>query len=206
MKRVHKIGLISAGLLGMALVASSCTGNFCTVTDKSRILFAVEPGVSTYYDSEAEADTALASISNKKSFKQKVEGTTDVWRVVARDSDDNFMMHDKSAGKYVTLTQLKTIIESAASSGAYRPSDDYFAAMDQKVLVKAYEQANKKLADAKKSEIEDCVIKNNVITTFDGLISDFDDKTMLPKYRVINSLPFLPAAKSQIDERCSDYD
>ena len=56
----------------------------------------------------------------------------------------------------------------------------------------------------KKSEIEDCVIKNNVITTFDGLISDFDDKTVLPKYRVINSLPFLPAAKSQIDKRCSE--
>ena len=179
MKRVHKIGLISAGLLGMALVASSCTGNFCTVTDKSRILFAVEPGVSTYYDSEAEADTALASISNKKSFKQKVEGTTDVWRVVARDSDDNFMMHDKSAGKYVTLTQLKTIIESATSSGAYRPSDDYFAAMDQKVLVKAYEQANKKLADAKKSEIEE------VLTEY-GYVKYYGSKDLWENYDVLN--------------------
>lgn len=56
----------------------------------------------------------------------------------------------------------------------------------------------------KKSEIDDCVIKNNVITTFDGLICDCDDKTILPKYRVVNSLPFLPAAKSQIDERCSE--
>lgn len=56
----------------------------------------------------------------------------------------------------------------------------------------------------KKSEIDDCVIKNNVITTFDGLICDCDDITILPKYRVVNSLPFLPLDKSQIDEKCSE--
>ena len=180
MKRRYKIGLITAGLLGMAVVASSCTASFCTVTDKSRILFAVEPGVSTYYDGEAKADEALAKIENKKSFKEKVEGTADVWRVVARDENEDFMMFDYSKNEYVTLDQLKTIIDSATSNGAYRPSDEYFAAMDQKVLVKAFEKANQKLEEAKKDDIED------VLTEY-GYVKYNGEKDVWENYDVLNA-------------------
>ena len=75
MKRLHKIGLVSIGLLAITFVATSCTGNFCTDLDKSRILFAIEPGVSTYYDTEEEAQDALnTSLAGTTSFKEQVEG------------------------------------------------------------------------------------------------------------------------------------
>ena len=142
MKRLKKLGLASVGLLAFVFVASSCTASFCTTEDKSRILFAVEPGVSTYYDSEAAAQAALDSLEGKEySFKEKVEGSNFVWRVVAKDADNNFAMYDKTAEKYVKLEQLTSIISTATNAGAYRPSDRYFAALDQKVLIKAFTQA-----------------------------------------------------------------
>lgn len=152
MKRLHKIGLVSVGLLAITFVASACTASFCTTQDKSRILFAVEPGVSTYYDTEAEADAALASLPNTTSFKQQVEGSN-VWRVVGKDVDGNFAMLDYKKGEYVKLTQLESIIKSAVTNGAYRPSDRYFAALDQKVLVEAYKTANVSLASANAEDV-----------------------------------------------------
>ena len=152
MKRLKKLGLASIGLLAIAFVASSCTGNFCTNLDKSRILFAIEPGVSTYYDSEIEADKALATMPETTSFKEKVEGST-LWRVVGKDADGNFAMSNPLATgeeryKFVKLDQLTSIISTATNAGAYRPSDRYFAAMDQKVLTNAFALANEDLATA----------------------------------------------------------
>lgn len=141
MKRLHKIGLVSAGLLAITFVASGCTASFCTNEDKSRILFAVEPGVSTYYDTEADAQAALDTyLTDTPSYKEKVEGSN-VWRVVGINQNGGNMMYDYKKQEYVTLTQLDSIIKSAANNGAYRPSNRYFAAMDQKVLVEAYKTA-----------------------------------------------------------------
>ena len=141
MKRLHKIGLLSAGLLAMTFVVSGCTGNFCTDQDKSRMLFAVEPGVSTYYNTQEEALEAKASL-HESSIVEQVKGSN-VWRVVGKDEAGSFAMYDYSQSKYVTLTQLGTILGNAANNGAYRPSDRYFAALDQKVLVAAFERNDK---------------------------------------------------------------
>ena len=154
MKRLKKLGLASVGLLALTFIATACTGNFCTTTDKSRILFAIEPGVSTYYDSEVEADKALATLPETSSFKEKVEGST-LWRVVGKDADGNFAMYDYKNEKYVKLEQLTTIITTATNAGSYRPSDRYFAAMDQKVLTAAFALANKDLATASAQKVRD---------------------------------------------------
>ena len=155
MKKVHKIGLVSVGLLAVAFIASSCTGNFCTEQDKSRILFAIEPGVSTYYNTEEEAQGALDnSLAGTKSYKEQVEGSA-IWRVVAKDENSNFAMFDDVKGEYVKLTQLESIISSAASNGGYRPSDRYFAAMDQKVLVEAFKTAGADLSVADVDKVKD---------------------------------------------------
>lgn len=141
MKRLHKIGLLSAGLLAITFVVTSCTGNFCTDQDKSRILFAVEPGVSTYYNTQEEALEAKASL-HESSIVEQVKGSN-VWRVVGKDEAGSFAMYDYNQSKYVTLTQLGSIIGSAANNGAYRPSDRYFAALDQKVLEAAFDHQDK---------------------------------------------------------------
>ena len=180
MKRLHKIGLVSIGLLAVAFVASSCTGNFCTNEDKSRILFAVEPGVSTYYDSEADAQDALNhSLAGTNSFKEQVEGSN-VWRVVGKDADNNFAMMDYSKGEYVKLTQLETIIKNAANNGGYRPSDRYFAALDQKVLVSAFKNANVSLEEADASKVR------SILSDY-GYVKFYGEKDLWENYDAYNA-------------------
>lgn len=53
MKRSTKLTLGLAGLLLSVVAISGCTANFCSEYDKARILYAYDPGVSTYID---EAD------------------------------------------------------------------------------------------------------------------------------------------------------
>lgn len=167
MKRLHKIGLISVGLLAITFVASSCTGNFCTSQDKSRILFAIEPGVSTYYDTEAEANEAKTSL-HESSIVEPVAGSN-VWRVVGKDEAGSFAMYSYKESKYVTLTQLGTILGTTANNGSYRPSDKYFALLDQKVLVSAYEKAGKSLAEANSEDIRNVLSDFGYVKFYSGV-------------------------------------
>ena len=179
MKRLHKIGLVSIGLLAITFVATSCTGNFCTDLDKSRILFAIEPGVSTYYDTEEEAQDALnTSLAGTTSFKEQVEGSN-VWRVVAKDASSNFSMYDYSKNEFVKLTQLETIISSAANNGGYRPSDRYFVSMDQLVLTKAFETAGASLAEANAEKVKD------VLTDY-GYVKYYGENYLWENYDAFN--------------------
>ena len=180
MKRLHKIGLISFGLLAATFVASGCTGNFCTNLDKSRILFAIEPGVSTYYDTEEEAQNALEnSLAGTSSFKEQVEGSN-LWRIVAKDSNSKFMMHDDVENEYVVLTQLDTIITNAASNGGYRPSDRYFASMDQLVLTKAFETAGASLAEADVTKVKE------ILSDY-GYVKYYGEKDLWENYDAFNN-------------------
>ena len=180
MKRLHKIGLVSIGLLAITFVASSCTASFCTEKDKSKILFAVEPGVSTYYATEAEASEALdGSLKDTCSWKEQVEGTS-LWRVVAKDDKNNFTMFDYDKNEFVQLTQLTTIITTATNQGAYRPSDTYFAALDQKVLVAAFNAAGASLADADVSKVRD------VLSDY-GYLKFFADDNLWGNYDTFNA-------------------
>ena len=178
MKRLHKIGLVSLGLLAVTFAATSCTANFCTTKDKSRILFAVEPGVSTYYDQEADAQKALDSLSGTSSFKEQVEGTT-LWRVVGKDTSGNFAMFDYKKNEYVKLDQLETIIKSSTNAGSYRPSDRYFAALDQKVLVEAYKVANVPLAGTTSEKVRE------VLSDF-GYVKFYGEKDLWENYDLFN--------------------
>ena len=172
MKRVHKIGLISVGLLAITFIASSCTASFCTEKDKGRILFAVEPGVSTYYDTEDQADAALGGpLYGTDSFKQKVEGAN-VWRVVGKTGNNYFQMVDPSTNEYVPLTQLETIINNAATNGSYRPSDRYFAALDQKVLVEAFRVSGNDLATADAAKVRSVLTDYGYVKFYDNNLWD----------------------------------
>lgn len=175
MKRLHKIGLLSAGLLAITFVVTSCTGNFCTDQDKSRILFAVEPGVSTYYNTQEEALEANASL-HESSIVEQVKGSN-VWRVVGKDEAGSFAMYDYNQSKYVTLTQLGSIIGSAANNGAYRPSDRYFAALDQKVLEAAFDRDDRfNLSNTNVDEIRSVLSDYGYVKYYNGtaLWDNFD--------------------------------
>ena len=182
MKRKHKLGLISVGLLAIAFVASGCTGNFCTNADKSRILFAVESGVSSYYDNDeiTKINDAIDAVSGGKAvITEKVN--ENVWRVVVRDKDNDFVMRNpnETEVKFEKLTQLSSIISTANKNGAYRPSDNYFAALDQKVLLKAFETSGDKLEEANAEKI------NQVLTDY-GYVKFYGEDELWENYDAFN--------------------
>ena len=116
-----------------ALVVTSCTSNFCTNIEKSRMLFAIEPGVSTYYASYEEAVSA-----QREGYCYQVEQ-------VFSDNDHLFrsveVVHNGDLGKnvleYTHSNQLFTILKSAYSKGYNVPSIGYFTAFDTNLLTKA---------------------------------------------------------------------
>lgn len=182
MKRKHKLGLILTGLIGAAFIASGCTGNFCTNEDKSRILFAIESGVSTYYDDGTEAWAKAAEIGDRsyaEQVKTKTNELTNVWRVVALDSDYDYEMLNPSTGKYEKLTQLSSIIKTATQAGAYRPSKEYFAALDQKVLERAYELRGASLLEATAEDVR------NTLTEY-GYVKFIGENDIWENYDAIN--------------------
>ena len=129
MKKLHKFGLASFAIVAGALVLSSCTANFCSVKEKSRILFAVEPGVSRYYDSLEKANEAK---NDKYSYPveiQQVPGTS-VWQLVEQDQN-----------AYTKSAQLSAVIDAARKANIAIPSADYFAALDRAVLKMAIDKA-----------------------------------------------------------------
>ena len=132
MKRSHKLGLLTVGLLTATFAVSSCTANFCSNVEKSRILFAVEPGVSMYYES---SEAALAARQEGYTYTEPAqvwESNPNVWRSVER----------KSTGEYTKSNQLSAINTTATQNGYYVPSIEYFVELDNEVLNMAISAAN----------------------------------------------------------------
>ena len=116
MKKRNKIVLLALGLFAVAGAASSCTANFCTNIEKSRIAFAIEPGASSFIVSE--------SVPTEGSVIKHYEGSN-VYQVVLGDETG-----------FKNSAQLTSIISSAKSQGIYIPSDEYLVAIDQVVFDK----------------------------------------------------------------------
>lgn len=133
MKKSTKFALTIGALTMAAFITTGCTSNFCTNIEKSRMLFATDPGVSTYYASEEEAINA-----KKEGYNYFIEKVFD-------DNDHLYRsveVIDKEAegANYLTYTksnQLTSILSSAVSKGIAVPSYKYFAIFDTKVLTKA---------------------------------------------------------------------
>lgn len=131
MKKSIKFSLLAIGLIFGASTLGSCTASFCSNEEKCRILFAIEPGVSMYYETEADALKAQKGEGYVYTTPSKVwEDNENVWRMVEK----------KSNGNYTKSNQLMSIINSANTSGYYVPSDEYFIALDQKVLEYSLDQ------------------------------------------------------------------
>ena len=113
MKKRNKIALLALGLVAIAGAASSCTANFCTNIEKSRIAFAIEPGVSSFIVSEERPAEDLI----KKDYGNNI------YQII--EADEKGFAHS---------SQMSTIISSAASAGIYTPSGEYLVAFDQIVF------------------------------------------------------------------------
>ena len=112
------------GLAAVALFASGCTANFCTDIERSRIAYAVEPGVSQFQieDSFDPADTTII-------YNEPVAAGSKIHQVVriTRNEEGQFLHYNYSS----TLTQ---ILDSAKASSIAIPSWKYFVHIDKKAF------------------------------------------------------------------------
>lgn len=168
MKKLHKIGLASFAIAFGAIVLSSCTANFCSVKEKSRILFAVEPGVSRYYNSEAEANEAKKSGENYSyPVVQQVAGT-DVWQLVEKDGSN-----------YTKSNSINSVITAADKANVIIPSAEYFARLDREILIFALANA-KAVETATDFSVIDKDLVERVLTDY-GYLKYFGTTTKKDK-------------------------
>lgn len=79
MKRSTKLTLGSVGLLLSIFTVSGCTANFCSEYDKARILYAYDPGVSTYIDGDELQKFKDYDALHRQLAEEQKEGSGDYY-------------------------------------------------------------------------------------------------------------------------------
>jgi len=120
----RKIGL-ALGLLGGAILLSSCTASFCSTTDQAEILYPYEQGVTIY----ANWDQIPTEYQSKASLA--LPGNNTIYKYVPETVLEDGITKNYSAKK---TSFLQTIITSARESNYRIPSKDYFEAIDDLTL------------------------------------------------------------------------
>lgn len=164
MKKSKKLGLIALALIGSAIAIGGCTANFCRDDEKCRMIFAMEPGVSTYFESEEAAKTGIEK-KVKPEYTYTVEKINDnLWRRV-----------EKNGAGFTKSNQLTAINENAVKNGIYVPSDKYFIAMDQIVLEQAANAANIAVADLTVNDVNGWAEKHdgNITEYHKGILATY---------------------------------
>ena len=120
MKRRNKLTLGIVGLATVALFMSGCTANFCTNIEKSRIAYALEPGISEFVVEGQFDETDLV-------YNEVVSGQ--VHQIVRATKDEVGTITE-----YKNSTLLNEIIKSAKSSSVAVPSLEYFVKLDREAF------------------------------------------------------------------------
>ena len=150
MKKSHKVALSVSAVAFATLLATGCTANFCSDIDKSRILFAVEPGVSEYIElsgtSEEIINTKNQYEAQKNEGKEEGKKNTFYWEPAFGTGSANTTLYrvvtKDYEGGYVKSNILTTIVKSAKTNLGYQPLTQYFATFDKLLLRRAIETYN----------------------------------------------------------------
>ncbi len=201
MKKKFKFALTGGLLLVTAALASGCTSNFCTNEEKCRILFAIEPGVSTYYNTEDDAKKVGEEyVANNEGSTYTVDKVFDnndsLYRLVETDKD----------GKYVKSNQLSSIISQAKSKYYAIPCKDYFVAFDSRLLLMAIEAINNVSTEKYSQETLTADQANKALTKYGYLkfygSGEEHNGTIWENYEKLNGV-----IASEIGiEKCPSYD
>ncbi|NLV29328.1 MAG: hypothetical protein GXY57_04140, partial [Erysipelotrichaceae bacterium] len=121
MKKRYKLGLGAIALTMGAIILTSCTASFCSVTDKSHILYLFDYGVTSYYGASNEETEPLTIDLNGVVY------STNLYKVASFDKDN---------AKYINK-----INEAAEASSLRAPTLNYFASFDDVVLANSLARA-----------------------------------------------------------------
>lgn len=136
MKKGTKLGLGLTSLFLGAMVLTGCTNSFCSAKDKAHILYAIDFGVSQYYETEAEAQAA-AGENGKYGLINTIDGLSNVYY----------------AAKLDNCKSLQKIHDAAIKQGLSAPTLNYYIEMDNVVLRHAIEADGKTPAEVTVSTI-----------------------------------------------------
>lgn len=180
MKKSTKLVLTGGIVLMSAFIASSCTSNFCMSSEKSRILFAIEPGVTEYFSSKAEAEEQK---NEEYSYviEQVFSENENLWRKVTFDSKNNYYKWNSESSSIVKFKQISSINETATNKKYAVPGSDYFKEFDYKVLKLALSHTAYSPAILTKEEAE------SALTDFGYYKFYGDEDNVWGNYQAINS-------------------
>ena len=117
MKKRTKLTLGGIALFAGAILLSSCTASFCSNLDKAHILYALDYGVSDYYDHDVtNAETGVTAY-------RAIEGNDNVWYVAKPQTS--------------TASGIGKTKADAIKAGFALPSLNYYVELDKLVLNKA---------------------------------------------------------------------
>ena len=116
MKKRTKLTVLGLTLIAGSLILSGCTESFCSPNDKAHILYALDYGVSDYYDHQVEGSV------------QALEGNTNIYYVINIPTS--------------TASGIGKVRADATKAGLPLPSNNYYVKMDQLVLENALLASN----------------------------------------------------------------
>ena len=119
MKKRFKLGLGIAAIAASAIFLSGCTGSFCSKEDKGHMLYALDSGITLYYD---------AADAKKPESAEKLDGYDNLYVTYHLDNSKN----------------LSTIVSKAKKDLSIQvPTTNYFKTLDEVVLGKVVDAAFK---------------------------------------------------------------
>ena len=133
MKKGTKIGLGITAILFGSLVLTGCTNSFCSTLDKAHIMYAIDYGVSQYFDTKDEAVAAKEKLRSEG--HPAVVGKLEKYEVYYAASIDS-------------CPGLDAIWTKAQKSGIPTPSVAYYIAFDTIVLERAIAEEKPEKVDA----------------------------------------------------------
>lgn len=149
MKRKTKLALGGIALLLGSVILTGCTANFCTVTDKAHILYAIDYGVTNYVAGDGTAEgtaKAFAYIDGTKVEFNNVSYTT----YSAVDSEARSAI-------YTYCSTYKKIDETATKNGVRLPTITFLTNFDAVVLGHALKAGGYTTDTAKSLTVEQIV-------------------------------------------------
>ena len=137
MKRRNKLTLGIVGLATAAILMSGCTASFCTNKEKSRIAYAIDPGVSEFVIEGSEADDATAF------YNKPIEEGSKIHQIIRPNMDENGNILG-----YFGSDLTSQVMSSAKSNAIAVPTINYFIEYDKIAFKQIVEKYNADHADA----------------------------------------------------------
>lgn len=144
------LGIATLGL-GVALL-SSCTQNFCSESDKARMLYPYEQGVTVYVDKatfeKLQTDEATKDLIAEEMAMEFGDTAVAGKALAGNDEIYKYVPYTEGSAGVISYTAKKaasllqgTILSAAASNGYALPSVQYWAAIDDYALKASITQA-----------------------------------------------------------------